>query len=333
MRYCIFIMSVILALACEKSSDEYINDDFHVQHAGADLPVHVRGNAGANVLILMLHGAGSFGLSFRDKSFVSELESRYAVAYFDQRGAGMAQQNSQKPEEIIKVMLEDIEAVYSVLKHKYGSDLKVFLAGHSWGGLQSGLVVLRDNIDLKGWINIDGVLNLTSIAADRKKLILDIAEQQLDISFFQDEWQLLLEKTEVSETYDEILGLLSSFFELVRKDELVSNVSSSAKIMNTLVHNNPLHWWTNNHFFRPVEEAIERGLSIEQRADEIQIPVLFIYGKYDGSAPLSNGLESFSSIPHHEKNFVIFERSLHHPFDSEPIKFGEEMMEFVEKYK
>ena len=55
------------------------------------MPDYIQGNPESKTFILVLHGAGSFGLSFRDGAFPEVLEENYVVVYWDQRGHGMSQ--------------------------------------------------------------------------------------------------------------------------------------------------------------------------------------------------------------------------------------------------
>jgi len=324
---------ICIFLGCSKEQGNLVNDNFRVEHEGASLPIYVRGNISESTFIIMVHGAGGFGLAYRNEVFINDLESKYGVVYFDQRGQSMSEQGDGEVDDIIETMIDDIEAIYQVLKYEYGDDIKIFLAGHSWGGLQSGLAVVRDNIDLRGWINIAGVLDLPSISDDRIDLMLKIAEEQIPVSSFSGEWTSLVDQLEESLDYDEVLKLLSDYLSLVHKDNLVEKGFTSKTIYNGLVVNNPIHWYVNYFFNQPINEALEQGTTIVGNVDKIKLPVLFLYGKYDGSAPPENGKRIFDAIDSSEKEFVFFDKSEHYPYEREQAKFGEVVVDFIERYK
>ena len=120
-------LGILLSLSsCQKTSSFTLSETVYVRHQGADMPAYIHGNSEDKVFIIVLHGAGSFGLAFRDGAFTSELEKRYAVVYWDQRGQSMAQGRYSKPEDVVELMAEDVMALVAVLKHKYGEDIKLF---------------------------------------------------------------------------------------------------------------------------------------------------------------------------------------------------------------
>lgn len=84
----ILFISVVLGLfsACQPQDQAALHETIYIRNEGADMPAYIRGNPREKVFILVLHGAGSFGLAFREGIFPAELEKDYAVAYWDQRG-------------------------------------------------------------------------------------------------------------------------------------------------------------------------------------------------------------------------------------------------------
>jgi alpha-beta hydrolase superfamily lysophospholipase len=128
-----FIFSSILLASCSKEDPLVIDDTFYLRNQGADMPVYVNGNRESKTFVVVIHGAGSFGLSFRNGAFKEILEKEFAFVYWDQRGQGTSQGHYSKPENIVELMASDIVALVDVLKEKYGDDINLFLMGHSFG--------------------------------------------------------------------------------------------------------------------------------------------------------------------------------------------------------
>ncbi|MFW6226666.1 MAG: hypothetical protein ACOC31_01030, partial [Bacteroidota bacterium] len=61
----IILFIFILFSSCSEDKLLRINESFYLRHEGADMPVHVHGNFEDRILLVTMHGAGSFGLSFR----------------------------------------------------------------------------------------------------------------------------------------------------------------------------------------------------------------------------------------------------------------------------
>jgi hypothetical protein len=67
--YALALLAVTLTLfpSCKKESiSGTLDETIYVRHKGADMPAYVHGNADDKVFLVAIHGAGSFGLSYRD---------------------------------------------------------------------------------------------------------------------------------------------------------------------------------------------------------------------------------------------------------------------------
>ncbi|MGA9521883.1 MAG: alpha/beta fold hydrolase [Myxococcaceae bacterium] len=63
----------------------------------------------------------------------NELEQRYAVVYWDQRGSGTSQGDVDPSTLSMEQFIEDTDRVLETLAMRY-SPRSIFLVGHSWGG-------------------------------------------------------------------------------------------------------------------------------------------------------------------------------------------------------
>jgi pimeloyl-ACP methyl ester carboxylesterase len=312
-----------------------LNETIHVNYKGADMPAYVHGNASDNTFLLVLHGAGSFALSFRDGLFTKDLEEKYAVIYFDQRGQSMSEGYYKKPSDVIQLMAEDVHVLTNVLKKRYGGDIKLFILGHSLGGMISGASLLNhDQYQYKGWINVDGLMDTPSVSEARRNLIIDIARQQINReSDLKAEWTKLENDANEATDYDAVLGLAGRTIRLLRKDKVIVESNSSGKLFQAVVANNPINWLVANFFNQPASQAISNDFSLLDKIHNIEIPSLWIYGSYDVSVPPSTGQEAFARIKNQKKQFYLFNESIHHPHDTEPDLFADLLIEFIERYK
>ncbi|GLR17287.1 hypothetical protein GCM10007940_19020 [Portibacter lacus] len=299
------------------------------------MPAYVHGNHSEKIFIVVLHGAGSYGLAFRDGVFRNQLEQKYVVVYFDQRAQSMAEGNFHSKEQLISTMASDVDALTKVLKKRYGSDLKLFLMGHSLGGLISAESLLSMDLQTQylGWINVDGLLDVPSVNNARQNLIAVIGDEQQANSSMADEWVQLRNDALSTEDYDGTLKLASKTIELLYKDEVIPKPKKIDKILQATFSNNPINWFISNFFNQPASIAIKENYSLLPQLTAIEIPSLFIYGKYDVSVPPNTGRTAFLLISSQEKDFVVFDQSIHHPHDTEPDKFGSVVSEFIEKHK
>jgi pimeloyl-ACP methyl ester carboxylesterase len=342
MRVYFFLVGVFLfsLCSCQKDFLWRIDETVYVRHEGADMPAYVHGSTQSDVFLVVLHGAGSFGLSFRDGGFTSALEEEYVVVYFDQRGQSMSQGHYAKPEDVVQAMADDVEALISVLKHKYGADKSYFLLGHSFGGAVGKLALLENDLqaEVKGWISVCGAHDFPQVAQARKDLLLATADEQVAAGKSLSEWKEL--KNQVveldpmeKEDYSTILQQAVTAMDLLQRDEVVPAVGSSEKLKNALLTNNPITWQVSHFFNQPVNEALENDFSLTSRLSEIILPTLLLYGRYDMSVPPAIGQSAFNGLGSTAKRFVIFETSMHHPHDTEADLFTEEVVQFIEEHK
>lgn len=336
--YILLSISLLFAVSCGTENMDEIHETIYVRHEGADMPAYVHGNSESKTFLVVLHGAGSFGLAFRDGGFTAELEEKYVVVYFDQRGQSMSQGHYSKPDELIDLMAADVEALTQVLKHKYGEDISLFLMGHSWGGLLSAATLLRPGHQAayKGWINVSGLMNVPAASLARQELIDYIAREQMDLGTSVEAWREIRGEIEVldpDKDYDAILGVAAKCVKQLLADGTVPATLSSEKLYRALLDNNPITWQISHLFNQPVEFAIDANYSVQDRMSEITIPALFIYGKFDVSVPYFLGVNSFIEMLGDERKFVRFDSSMHHPHDTEPVFFVEEVEGFMESYR
>lgn len=342
MRNVIVISCMILVgtlAGCSKS--EYRLDEvIHVRHQGADMPAYVHGNSEAKVFIVVLHGAGSFGLAFRDGAFTEVLEENYVVVYWDQRGQGMSQGRYKQPGDLVGLMATDVIALAEVLRTKYGEDIQLFLMGHSWGGALGTTALLQQDAQqlFSGWIAVAGVHDFPLAAQSRRSQIIAIAQEQIAQGNRADQWQELHDGVSKldslsSDDYYPTLAYAAQAMQLLHASGVIGSAISSEKLYRAVIDNNPVTWMTSNFFNQPVNVALAEDYSLSDRLPEITLPSLLIYGKYDVSVPPSVGKDAFKRLGSGEKELVLFEHSIHHPHDTEPDRFAEEVVRFIEMHR
>lgn len=330
----------ILLSGCQTMDLSQLNETFFVRHDGADMPAYIHGNGSDKVFLLVLHGAASYGLAFRDGAFTEELEERYAVVYYDQRGQSMAQGRYDKPADVVDQMAEDVVALVAVMKEKYGEDIRIFLMGHSWGGALSGKVLTTgQQQDLfAGWIDVDGAHDFPFAASARRSMLLNIAQEQIDQGNSAAQWTSLQDRAMAldstsEEDYPAMLDEVREANRLLVADGIVAGTISGEKLQRAIIENNPITWFISSAFNQPAQEALDMKFSLTEELPTINIPVLIIFGKYDTSVPPTLGADAFSRLGSLDKSLFIFESSAHHPHDTEPELFAEKVIEFMERVK
>lgn len=103
----------------------------------------VRGRRRTEELVLFLHGGpGSPVTGLAGTRYQGALEDRFVVAHWEQRGAGKSYRAGRSGPLTLETYVADALAVTDRLRSAFGKE-KVFLVGHSHGGLLGAHLVTR----------------------------------------------------------------------------------------------------------------------------------------------------------------------------------------------
>jgi pimeloyl-ACP methyl ester carboxylesterase len=342
MRYLRLLPILFIVLSCEVYEDaERLDHTFYVRNKGADMPVYMRGNISSKVVILIVHGGpGGNGLEYRDGLWSIDLEKKYAVAYWDQRGQGMSQGKYDASSVTVDTMVSDMDAVVKVLKAKYGDDGDIFALGHSWGGTLTAKYVTTANLqyNLKGWIESNGAHDNPKNDKEATKMFKSVAQEQISLGNNTNNWENILDwvsEIDINNISDsQSLELNQKAFEvedwliedgIMQKGEEGGNVSSFFfgpinPLTSYLIGNA-----TNSLLSKEVEAT-----ALTDQLYKVKIPVLVLAGKYDFVVPPSLAYDAFYSVSSTSKKIVLFEKSGHSPMNNEWRKYTDEVIRFVE---
>ncbi|WP_400078720.1 alpha/beta fold hydrolase [Winogradskyella sp. R77965] len=334
----LLVLVIILCTVFSCSNDSNLsnlNDTIFLRHKDADMPAYIHGNGSEKIFLIILHGGpGGIGLGYRSSSIKSEIEKECAVVYFDQRGSGMAQGSYSESGINIDVMAEDILALVKVIKHKYGSDSRFFLMGHSWGGTLGPATLLKDQSDFLGWIDVDGAHNPQGIYQEYISNFTNVALEQIEAENAINYWQSVLNLVnEVDPQYnlDDVIELNIEAFEAesVLQDAGLIN-SDVEEDNNTIYKYNILTMlWNANNTQSILDQDLFQSINYADRLSEITIPSLVLWGRYDMVVPKQFAQDSFDNLGSSEKELVIFENSGHSPMSTEPDLFADKVIEFI----
>lgn len=114
---------------------------------GTTLHAETFGDPG-DPMIVVLHGGpgGDYRSMLNCKEFSNE---GYFVVFYDQRGSGLSKRHP-KQHYTIEVMIEDLDAI--IAHYRQHPEQKVFLLGHSWGGMLASAYIDRHPTTVDGAI-------------------------------------------------------------------------------------------------------------------------------------------------------------------------------------
>lgn len=349
MKHLIYIplmITLCLSMSCQEvvelSTDA--SEVIYVRRDGADMAAYIRGNTASKTFVIIVHGGpGGNGLEYRNWIFKDQLERDFAFVYWDQRGQGGSHGNFGEEQLTIANMVDDLEALIRALNIRYGEEISTFVLGHSWGGmLSAAFMVEGDNQFLiDGWIEVSGAHDIPLLNQEAIKMFREIGQGQIDQGKNVDRWQEIVEfanGVDINNISVEEGGQINSYgFEAEGLLDEVSEgpdwIPSPSTLSYFFSPTNPLSSGvsgqaTSNGLLEEVEQS-----SFTDQLHRIEIPCLFLWGKYDFVVPPALAQSAFDRVSSTDKTIFIFNSSGHSPMDSEPRIFGEILYGFVETHR
>lgn len=332
-------------LACQDAFFTENPEVIYIRRDGADMPAYVYGNTDSKVLVLIVHGGpGGNGLEYRDGFFAESMEQAYGMVYWDQRGQGSSHGKYDPGTLTVGNMVEDLHFLVQSLKAHYGGDTQIFMLGHSWGGTLTAAYLLTEDYqhELAAWIEVDGAHDIPLLNQEAISMFQTIGQVEIDKGGENAErWQEIVDfanDVDINNISDEEGGQINAYgFEAEGMLEAVVQPDGDPQAgLGYFLFGSP----TN-----PLTSAISGGRTasllneeVEQTAltdqlDQIEIPVLLLWGKYDFVVPPALGVSAFATVSSQEKELVIFEQSGHSPMVNEPQLFTQKIKDFVEKHR
>ena len=335
------ILISFILINCTKKNTA-VKERFYFRNDGADIAVQIDGNIASKTFVLLLHGGpGGGSAAYNSGYYADELEKKYAMVYMDQRGNGASQGSYEKSDLTLSQNSKDVYELTKFLKQKYGSDISVFLMGHSWGGITTAHALINTDIQslLKGWIEVDGAHDFPMNDIEAVKMFLKIGGEQIALSKNVDFWQPIIDKVILMDTNNitqEDQGVLNSngFTAEGKLDEIVSETQGGGPAYGVL--NSPdfsLATYLSNQSVNPPLNEDSQKSPLTDQLHKIKIPSQFLWGKYDFVVPPEIGFSGYNNVGTTQKELVIFENSGHSPMSNEPEKFVTSVVSFIELYK
>ena len=345
MKLLLTLLSVLLLAACQKEQitvNDHAADTFYVDNANAAMRVLVQGNTASHVFVLFVHGGpGGSAYGYSTDYVQQHLETKYACVYWDQRNAGAAQGNANVANLNLPQMTEDLKKVIQVLKDRYGQDSKVFLLGHSFGGLLTASFMTTNTYQamVNGWIVVDGAHNYPLNDALTRQMLLTTGQQQLVLGKNTDKWQPIVDYCQAHPdnfTFDESMQLntyaheAETYFEEVKKVDVLAilrqgairyDVPVTALFLNSRFSNNA-----------PFNRDLAKT-EFTSVLSKVTTPTLLLFGKYDFICPTGLGEDIFKHVGTPHKRLAVSPISGHNPYTQDKSFFCDEINQFIGQYK
>jgi len=306
-------------------------DKFFVRSGEADLPVEVRGNVDSDICILLVPGWPGLGLVYAAEEAFQNLESEYKMVYWNLRGAGSSRGNPSLESYTLSRQAQDLGLVVESLKHRYGNQ-KIYLLGHSFGGFIAAEYMAGEGStqNITGFIAMETILKRKMFIEWTRDRVLEYALGMKGDPYWDSAYTELLNTPadEKAENIDRIFSYAgeASIFEKIDYSPFYMNIlaetfKGNCGNMEVLI----TQFGGYARFYKEIHIDFER-------LSEIFLPTLIIHGipeKKGFGRDAALTIHDELGTPINQKKYVIFDKSGHLPYVTEPKRLVSEINSFI----
>ena len=322
------------------ASAQTVNNFYFVEPETKNLPVFIRGNLSSNKILLFVQGGSAEnGIDFGRSDYPNwknSLETKVAIAYFDQRGLNRPVNKIDTTKINSAQSLKDIISIAKSLKEKYHAE--IYLFGHSNGGkkvLDCLALLTEDSKLIKAGIAFNTPIT-TDFSPERnthyrplylKNLAKKFIEEKKDTTYWQEalDWM-----TKTDSIYDRESSKQWNLYvdKAYNPTKRKTTVGMAFKVIFSKPYN-PVKYLNkkDNQCVADILWEAERGLNHWELLSKINHPILLLSGRFDPIATLEEQEEANRIMPNSE--LVILSDCTHESFLDQPKLFEEAIFEFI----
>lgn len=319
------LLFVVVRLFCPTwtpsiKTENGISELMKVDVNGASLEVMIRGNDKGNPVLLFVHGGPCCSEIPYVRKYQKNLEKSFTIVHYDQRGSGKSYEFGKDYSEVTaNTHVDDLIALTEYIK-EYLEKEQVILAGHSYGTYIATMAASQRPDLYQAYIGIGQMSNTTEGELNSLKKCIAEAEtagNEKDAEYLKG-LETVISKGEfitprkyirkygfAARQIDDNADYLKAFLFGTEYNLLdaVRFYTASIKYQDTLI---------GEASSNPITDMVT----------EINIPVYFVMGKYDGmTSPEVAERYLYSIEGEGTKEFILFEESAHYPQFEEEEKF------------
>jgi pimeloyl-ACP methyl ester carboxylesterase len=316
----LFTLTAGAAQADSLQRSEYVVCD------GAKLYLLLRGSDSTAPVLLWLHGGPGAAERPLFRYFNHELENHFAVAYWDQRGAGRSFDSKANPRDLtIARHVADLECVATHLRKELRRD-RLILVGHSWGAAL-GLLYARDHPEtVAAFIGVNPLISTRAQQQAEFDFVSQQANRRGDTSTLKDlqkigappftsaQKELAMEK--LTQRYRGVYYRPPHRMWIALRGIVTGLVTPWG--IRRIIHANNVTLQAMNR------ELI--GLDLTRSVPRVDAPVLFFLGRHDHHLDAQIAARYLEKLRAPVKRVVWFENSAHNAPFEEPDLFDSKVV-------
>lgn len=307
----------------------------YIELGGFKQAIRIAGENTANPILLLLHGGPGFTEMALFSEYNKDLEKKFIVVNWDQRGSGLSHANNIPDSTMnLQQFVNDAHELVTWLKKEYNKE-KIYLLGHSWGSVLGVNLVQRYPEDFYAYVGVGQGVNMYDNESLSFKFTLDAAitdrneEAIKELKTIQKRYPpngiVQLEDLKIQRKW------LSHYGGAIYCQPNANKIFSRIKMDNNPLYNAEKAQAGNDFTFPILLDELMR-VNLMESAPKLEVPVYFITGRHDYNTPfiLVEDYVEMLDAPH--KEIIWFENSAHWiPFE-EPEKFNDVLINKVRKH-
>lgn len=320
-RPLVCVLAALFALACRHPGGAFADPvsvctSERLAIDGAELFVLTRGADRRAPVLLWLHGGPGGAERPLFRYFNGELEKRFVVAYFDQRGAGRSFDPEADPRRLTMARhLADLDAVVDHLSQGLGRS-KVTLIGHSWGGAL-GLTYAHSHPD-----KVTAVVAVSPVVSTRAGQRAEYDFVLTEASRRKDEEALVQLRDIGAPPHDSAAKVLAVEHLAETYGAVFHEKPNQIWILLRAVASGLVTPWEIPRLIRGNQVSLEAmndellHLDLARSVPEVDVPVVFMLGRHDQHVSAEVAASYLDALRAPAKKVIWFERSAHNvPFE------------------
>lgn len=281
-------------------------------------------------VVLWLHGGPGGAERPLFRYFNGDLEDRFVVAYWDQRGAGRSFDPKADPRQLtVARHLADLDAVVGHLRSSLGRD-RIVLIGHSWGAALGLLYVRTHPEAVSAFLGVNPLVSLQAAQQAQYDFVAAEASRRADVDARKRLREIgppphgTVAQSMAMEALAERYG--GVFYRDPHKMWVVfrgilAGVVTPWEIPRIL---------RGNHVSQEAMNGELLDLDIARSVPGVDVPVFFFLGRHDRHVEANVAADYFRSLRAPVKRLIWFENSAHNvPFE-EPVLFDERVVSVLQ---
>jgi proline iminopeptidase len=274
--------------------------------------------------VILLHGGPGASESPLFRHFNSDLEHKFLMVYWEQRGTGRSYRSSI-PTMTIDQFVCDLDEVVELVRARFHKT-RVVLLGHSWGSAIGLLYAARYPGKVAAYLGVGQVADMRQGEQLSYEFALREARRRDD----DDAIKALQEIGAPPHTVDE---MLTSRKWVERFGGSFHSTLSTGKLIWAALQTDEANLMDLIKFGRGNRFSLKhlweefRAFDIDDRLMTFEVPIVFMLGRHDWQVPAVLAARYFERIQAPAKRLVWFEQSAHNPPFEEPERFNRAVVE------